>query len=149
MCCRDGPLRAICLSALAYVSQTQLLLPGLAIQHSFSDKPAAGYRDYYEKMTRYIDIVSSPAKSMNPNVDARTFKPIESDSVDSVFRYVDTPSSRAGISMIATRPNGMRVAIVGLGGSGSYILDFVAKTGVKEIYLFDDDLVHQHTRSIV
>ncbi len=38
----------------------------------------------------------------------------------------------------------MRIAIVGLGGSGSYVLDFVAKTGVKEIHLFDDDLFHQH-----
>ncbi len=139
-CSKDGAQ----IAQIAYVSLPQQLLPGLVIQHSFSNKPAAGYSDYYEKMTRYIDIVSSPARSMNPTVDARTFKPIESNSVDSVFRYVDTASSRAGISMIATKPNGMRVAIVGLGGTGSYILDFVAKTGVKEIHLFDDDRFHQH-----
>ncbi len=129
---------------IAYTSQAQQLLPSLFIQHSFSNKPAGGYSNYYEKMTRYIDIVSSPAKSMNPAVDARTFKPIGATNVESVFHYVDTASSRAGISMIAARPSAMRVAIVGLGGSGSYILDFVAKTGVKEIHLFDDDLFHQH-----
>ncbi len=139
-CSKDG----LQISQIAYTSQPQQLLPGLTIQHSFSNKPPGGYSDYYEKMTRYIDIVSSPAKSLNPAVDARTFKPIESSGVDSVFRYVDTASSRAGISMIAAKPNGMRVAIVGLGGSGSYILDFVAKTGVKEIHLFDDDHFHQH-----
>lgn len=132
------------IAQIAYTSQPQQLLPGLFIQHSFSNKPAGGYSNYYEKMTRYIDIVSSPAKSLNPAADARTFKPIEATSVESVFRYVDTASSRAGISMIAARPSGMRIAIVGLGGSGSYVLDFVAKAGVKEIHLFDDDFFHQH-----
>jgi len=40
---------------------------------------------------------------------------------------------------------GKRVAIVGLGGTGSYILDFVARTHLAEIALFDDDKVHLHT----
>ena len=37
-----------------------------------------------------------------------------------------------------------KVAIVGLGGTGSYVLDFVAKTWVKEIRLFDHDEFLQH-----
>jgi len=36
------------------------------------------------------------------------------------------------------------VAIIGLGGTGSYVLDFVSKTPVKEIHLFDGDLFFQH-----
>jgi molybdopterin/thiamine biosynthesis adenylyltransferase len=40
---------------------------------------------------------------------------------------------------------GKRIAIVGLGGTGSYILDFVARTHVDLIALFDDDKVHVHT----
>jgi hypothetical protein len=139
-CSREGtPIIQIALG-----SATQQLLPGLTVNHSFSNKPAAGYANYHEKMTRYIDIISSPAKSLNQNIDARTFKPIESVGTDSVFRYIDTASSRAGISMISGRVAKMRIAIVGLGGSGSYVLDFVAKTSVQQIHLFDDDLYLQH-----
>lgn len=37
-----------------------------------------------------------------------------------------------------------RVAIVGVGGTGSYILDMVAKTWVREIHLFDSDRFLQY-----
>jgi molybdopterin/thiamine biosynthesis adenylyltransferase len=40
---------------------------------------------------------------------------------------------------------GKRVAVIGLGGTGSYILDFVARTHLDRIALFDDDKVHVHT----
>ena len=129
---------------IAHATATRQLLPGLIVQHSFSNKPAGGYANYYEKMTRYVDIISSAAKALNQDVDARTFKPIESSSEDSVFRYIDTASSRAGISVISGRIAAKRIAIIGLGGSGSYVLDFVAKTPVQEIHLFDDDLYLQH-----
>lgn len=33
---------------------------------------------------------------------------------------------------------------IGLGGTGAYVLDFVAKTPVKEIHLFDGDSFGQH-----
>ncbi len=139
-CNKDGsPIQQI-----MHQTVTQQLLPGLTIRHTFSNKPANGYADYFEKMSRYADILSSAAKAIDPNVDARTFKPIESSGNDSVFRYIDTASSRAGTSMIGSRVVGQKVAIVGLGGSGSYVLDFVAKTPVQEIHLFDDDLFLQH-----
>jgi hypothetical protein len=139
-CNKDGsPIQQI-----MHQTVTQQLLPGLTIRHTFSNKPANGYADYFEKMSRYADILSSAAKAIDPNVDARTFKPIESSGNDSVFRYIDTASSRAGTSMIASRVMGQKIAIVGLGGSGSYVLDFVAKTPVQEIHLFDDDLFLQH-----
>ena len=37
-----------------------------------------------------------------------------------------------------------QIAIVGLGGTGSYILDLIAKTPVHEIHLFDGDRYLQH-----
>lgn len=36
------------------------------------------------------------------------------------------------------------VAIVGLGGSGSYVLDLVAKTPIATIHLYDADVFSQH-----
>ena len=125
-------------------SATQQLAENLVIQHSFSNKPAGGYADYYEKMTRYIEIISSAARALDSRVDARTFKPIESSESDSVFHYFDTASSRAGIMGISAKLAPLRIAIVGLGGTGSYVLDLVAKTCVREIHLFDDDLYLQH-----
>lgn len=38
-----------------------------------------------------------------------------------------------------------KAAIVGLGGTGSYILDFIARTHLNNITLLDDDIVHVHT----
>ncbi|EPR17927.1 hypothetical protein M527_14495 [Sphingobium indicum IP26] len=40
---------------------------------------------------------------------------------------------------------GIKVAIIGLGGTGAYILDFIARTHLEKIGLFDDDKVHIHT----
>jgi len=139
-CSKEG----VPIAQIAHASARQQLLPGLIVDHSFSNKPAAGYEDYYEKMTRYIDIISSAAKGLDPQVDARTFKPVASADTDSVFRYIDTASSRAGITAISERLSSLRIAIIGLGGTGSYVLDLVAKSAVHEIHLFDDDLYLQH-----
>ena len=40
---------------------------------------------------------------------------------------------------------GSRIGIIGLGGTGSYVLDLVAKTPVASIHLFDDDVFEQHS----
>ena len=37
-----------------------------------------------------------------------------------------------------------KIAIVGLGGTGSYVLDLVAKTPVRQIHLYDGDTFLQH-----
>ena len=37
-----------------------------------------------------------------------------------------------------------RIAIIGLGGTGGYVLDSVAKTPVREIRIFDNDVFLQH-----
>src|SRR5207248_3147034 len=36
------------------------------------------------------------------------------------------------------------IAVIGVGGTGAYVLDFLAKTPVKEIRAFDPDLFHVH-----
>jgi hypothetical protein len=125
-------------------SNRMALLPDVVAQHSFSNKPPQGYADYYEKMSRYIDIISAPAKSIRPDVTARTYRVTEAAPDDGVFNYVDTASSRAGINAVTAKVAMRRVAIVGLGGTGSYVLDLLAKTPVGEIHLYDGDLFLQH-----
>jgi hypothetical protein len=130
---------------IEHSSNRQQLADGLAVDHLFSAKPASGaYPDYYVKMTTYVAIIASPAQSIDPTVTAMTFPVLESEKEDSVFRYIDTASSRAGTGAVTSKLELRRVAIVGLGGTGSYVLDLIAKTPVREIHLFDGDRFLQH-----
>jgi len=121
------------------------LTEGITAQHWFSNKPKCGYYEsYYEKVTSYVRVISSQAKALDPSVDARTFRTRDPIEDDSVFLYQDTASSRAGIQRLAARFRQQRIAFVGLGGTGSYALDLVAKTHVVEIHLYDADLLRPH-----
>ncbi|MDZ5447379.1 ThiF family adenylyltransferase [Micromonospora sp. 4G57] len=116
----------------------------LTVTFMFSSKPDAGYADYYEKLTAYIAMLATHVAAVDPNATARTFRVVEADDSGSVFHYLDTASSRAGIAPINAKLATPRVAIVGLGGTGSYLLDLIAKTPVQEIHLFDGDDLLQH-----
>jgi hypothetical protein len=132
-------------TAIQHSTQGQLLHEGLQINHTFSNKfPDRLYGDYFEKITRYINIISSQAEAVDSKFTAKTFKPIESPDPEIVFHYYDTNSSRAEINIMSSRFAGQKIAIVGLGGTGSYILDHVAKTPVSEIHLYDEDVFLQH-----
>lgn len=125
-------------------TERKVISDGLVVEYSFSSKPADGYRDYHHKMTTYIAIISGPAESIDPFATARSRRVNESVNTDSVFKYADTASSRAGITKLSGKLALNRVAIVGLGGTGSYILDLIAKTPVREIHIFDGDDFLQH-----
>jgi hypothetical protein len=117
----------------------------LTSQHAFSRKPTRGhYLDYFEKMTTYIKLIQDPAREIDPTVTAKTRLIVEPDIGDSPFNYLDTASSRSEINGAASKLAGLRIAIVGLGGTGSYILDAVAKTPVGQIHLFDSDVMLTH-----
>lgn len=60
------------------------------------------------------------------------------------FKYPDTNSARAKITDLNIKFSGMKIGIIGLGGTGSYVLDSVAKTPVSEIHLFDKDIFQLH-----
>ena len=141
-CNLDGSI----IQSIQYGSGDQVLDPklGLTTNHSFSNKPAEGYKDYYEKVTSYIRVIASQAEAIDPSVKAKTFKVIETNEPDSVFHYLDTNSSRGEIGAVVSKIDGLRIAIIGLGGTGSYVLDLVAKTPVREIHLFDGDEFLQH-----
>lgn len=124
----------------------QQLAPDLTAQHRFSSKPmpAGRYGDYYEQFVAYIKIISHEAQAVEPAVTAATFAPVAATEEESVFRYHDTASSRAGIVMANAKLALGSIAIVGLGGTGSYLLDLVAKTHIDRVHLFDDDVLLNH-----
>jgi hypothetical protein len=120
---------------------------GVAANLTFSAKPTPSgfYEDYYDKVTAYIAILSGPAMTLDPSVTARTSPPVPTDEEDdSPFHYIDTASSRAEITSVMKKFVGKKIAIVGLGGTGSYVLDLVTKTPVREIHLFDGDELLSH-----
>lgn len=133
------PLRQI------YHSSTQQdVAPGIVATHKFSAKPPGGYTDYYHKISQYASILSQYARRIEPEASAQTFAPVVCPSDDGVFAYVDTASSRADITAVSRKLAGHRIAIVGLGGTGSYVLDLATKTPVAEIRLIDGDRFHSH-----
>ncbi|MGD0207524.1 MAG: ThiF family adenylyltransferase [Verrucomicrobiota bacterium] len=138
-CSSDGQR----LQQIAHQSAAIDLGNGVKAQHSFSSKPAGGYADYYHKMTTYAAMLAGPAEVLKPGVSPRTFRTPE-DEENSVFNYTETASDRVGIGALSALLASERIAIIGLGGTGSYVLDFVAKTPVREIRLIDADEFLQH-----
>lgn len=125
-------------------SQRFELADGIVADHLFSSKPDGGYRDYHHLVTAYTNMLATHAVALDPTATACTyFVPREEDD-DSPFVYTDSASARARISHIVDRLHLSKVAIVGLGGTGSYILDLIAKTPVNEIHLYDGDHFLQH-----
>ena len=67
-----------------------------------------------------------------------------SPAMPNPFKIPNTFEARAGIAPVQDRIRGQSIAIIGLGGTGAYILDLVAKTPVKGIHLLDSDYVDWH-----
>jgi hypothetical protein len=121
-------------------------LGGIAFNLSFSakPKPTDRYRDYDEKVNAYAARIAGPARQLDPAATPLTFVPLIDDPGDSPFVYTDTATPRAGLERYADRLRSLRIAIVGVGGSGAFVLDAVAKTTVAEIHPFDGDRFLQH-----
>lgn len=103
------------------------------------------YASFEEKLSTYLEIITGPAVAMYE--DARTLKRVERKALEqgSPLRFPDTLSARYHMNDVSFRLRGKKIAIVGLGGTGSYILDFVSRTHLEQIALFDDDKIHVHT----
>jgi molybdopterin/thiamine biosynthesis adenylyltransferase len=116
---------------------------GLKVTFTFSAK--ADYRDYRHKMLAYIGWITGEAQKVRPEVTAQTFPVYATDDEDDdVFHYVDTASSRVHVGADNEKLEAQRIAIIGVGGTGSYVLDLVAKTRVAEIRVFDGDGFDTH-----
>jgi hypothetical protein len=117
----------------------------VVVQRSFSNKPKSTgkFLDFFEKIESYVAIISGPAiESCGAN--PYTFRVVESVASESVFKFHDTLTSRAEITDLAAKFQDDVIAVIGLGGTGAYLLDFLVKTPVREIRAFDLDPFHVH-----
>jgi hypothetical protein len=129
---------------IRHSSERKELDRDLVVDHMFSAKPSEPYQDFYAKMTTYVAILGGPAFVIDRTATAKTFRPRALSEEESVFVYPDSASSRAGIGALSQKLEMENVAIVGTGGSGSYVLDFIAKTPIKQIHLYDEDRFYSH-----
>ena len=123
---------------------------GITVYQEWSRKPLEGgkkrkYLNYYEKMETYIHEVSDQAEAKQPGC-LEAAKSGWNPDVESNTRfvYMDTNSYRNGTKGIERRIEEEVVAVVGVGGSGSYLVDILAKTNIKELHLYDDDVMEVH-----
>jgi len=116
----------------------------VVVQRRFSNKPIATgkFADFEAKIDSYLTIISGPAMELH-GASPYTFRTVETAS-NSVFKFHDTLTSRAEITDLASSFSNDVIAIIGLGGTGAYVLDFIVKTPVKEIRAFDLDVFHVH-----
>lgn len=138
------------LTKIVIDSQGGPLTSRLTYSHRFSSKPpgSSGYGSMDAQIRQYVTILESYAQRLEPGATARVGpRPTgtaEPGNEQGPFTYTDTASVRAGIVMVSAKLRRLRIALVGVGGTGAYVLDQVAKTPVAEIHLYDDDIFYTH-----
>lgn len=117
----------------------------IKVRHYLSSKPegTGQYENIYDKVITYESHLGGAARSHDKTVNARTGVMLANTEDDSPFAIPDSASARYGIA-IANRKLRGRIAIIGLGGTGAYLLDLAAKTRVAEIHIYDDDQLLNH-----
>lgn len=117
----------------------------MEVDHYLSSKPEITHRyeNIYDKVVAYEGLIGGAARSLDKTANARTYAKGMIASDDSPFAIPDSASARYRIGSVNRKLKG-RVAIIGLGGTGSYLLDLLTKTWVTEIHLYDGDQLLNH-----
>lgn len=134
----------------AVISDVPAAVGTVTVNHTMSKKPKSAdqrYRDYHHKIEAYAALLSAHAQGIEAEVTARTYPvvtPDPEDDADSPFKYLDTSTTRNGLTEITNKLCTGSLGLVGLGGTNGYVLDLLAKTPVKAIHLWDGDRYLQH-----
>ena len=97
------------------------------------------YTSLSEKVINYYRRISSPVEYKFPGTSAAMLNLDIESQYDPPFKFPDTHSAGAGLDILNRPLQDLTIAIIGLGGTGSYVLDFLVKTPVRKIRIFDDD----------
>lgn len=125
-------------------SAANLDLAGTKYDRHFSNKdPNANFQTYSDLVEHYVSLISGPAEAKH---NATAFNGLEFNvpEQESAFKIRDTFSAKAEITDLNQLLAKDRIAIIGLGGTGSYVLDFIAKTPVYSIDAYDFDAFEVH-----
>ena len=104
-----------------------------------------GAQDRPEPDETAHDLLHRYAKQIVGALSAAGYSEPAALTIPDPFHIPNTFEARAAIAPVQDRIRGQRIAIIGLGGTGAYLLDLIAKTPVSEIHLLDSDCVDWHT----
>ncbi len=111
--------------------------------HLSNKHPTEAFTTYTALVEHYVALIAGPAEQKF-GVSSRTGAVYDVSEASSPFKVEDTFSARAQITDL----NGLlahdRIAIIGLGGTGSFVLDFMVKTPVHSIDAYDFDVFEVH-----
>jgi hypothetical protein len=143
-CDSSGRVMSEMISNTAAENKGDDIVTMVAFSRKRVDKTA--YPDLHEKIWAYVRMIWHEALVIDPTCDPRSGKamPAVVEAQARIFRYPDMATTRAGIGAATARLLVRRVAIIGLGGTGSYMLDLLAKTPIAEIHIFDGDVFLLH-----
>ena len=143
-CDSTGRVMSEMISNAAAENKGDNIVTTVAFSRKRVDKSA--YLDLHEKIWAYVRMIWHEALVIDPTCDPRSEKPVPAvvEAQARIFRYPDMATTRAGIGAATAKLLVRRVAIIGLGGTGSYILDLLAKTPIAEIHIFDGDVFLLH-----
>ncbi|MCJ2090967.1 ThiF family adenylyltransferase [Methylobacterium sp. J-072] len=108
-----------------------------------SNKPPEGFTNYVDLVVHYVTLISGPATQLF-GVSPQTGAQYDVPEDKSPFKVTDTFSARAQIGDLNRLVSDDRIAIIGLGGTGAFVLDFIVKTPVYSIDAYDFDVFQVH-----
>ena len=101
-----------------------------------------GYKDYGEKMLAYARLI---AQETGPVWRRESLgSGVVKDGNNMVDQETGLTRSAIGDMDELFRPE--KLAVIGAGGTGGFIVDMIAKCNVASIDIYDDDIVSQHTQ---
>ena len=104
-----------------------------------------GWQGSPEEDATASDLIHRYAKHIVGAVSAAGYSEPAALTMPDPFHIPNTFEARAAIAPVQDRIRGQSIAIIGLGGTGAYLLDLIAKMPVSEIHLLDSDCVDWHT----
>lgn len=118
---------------------SKLFGSGYTPAHMFSSKPDESiYRDFHKKVHHYVELISQDQWKQKQK---GTLQIIDTPSI---HRFSNERITSEGIAHIHSKLELNKVVIIGLGGTGSYILDSISKFPIKNILLIDGDVMEEH-----
>jgi hypothetical protein len=125
-------------------SVANVTIGGTAFPWHLSNKdPGEKFATYTALVEHYVALISGPAEHQF-GVTSRTGATYDVPEEASPFKVRDTFSARAEITDLNALLTNDHIAIIGLGGTGAFVLDFMVKTPVHSIDAYDFDAFDVH-----